>query len=132
VARRARSAARAGNARAAGDTDRSALGLFAGAGSTTDRGGHRRPGVLVFCRHPLDLLPMTSQARGRGMSKFTETGLTFDDVLLVPAYSDLQPGDAATVTRRSRLSPLDIPLTSAAMDTVTEARVDVTMARQGG
>src|SRR5690606_21294800 len=132
VARRARSAARAGNARAAGDTDRSALGLFAGAGSTTDRGGHRPPGILVFCHHPLDLLPMTSQGRGRGMSKFTETGLTFDDVLLVPGYSDLQPGDAETVTRLSRNITLNIPLISAAMDTVTEARMAVAMARQGG
>ncbi|NUR83263.1 MAG: IMP dehydrogenase [Nonomuraea sp.] len=66
------------------------------------------------------------------MSKFTETGLTFDDVLLVPAYSDLQPGDADTGTRLSRGITLKIPLVSAAMDTVTEARMAVAMARQGG
>ncbi|MEV4832947.1 IMP dehydrogenase [Nonomuraea sp. NPDC049486] len=66
------------------------------------------------------------------MSKFTETGLTFDDVLLVPAYSDLQPGEAETVTRLSRGITLNIPLVSAAMDTVTEARMAVAMARQGG
>ncbi|WP_214108747.1 IMP dehydrogenase [Acrocarpospora catenulata] len=66
------------------------------------------------------------------MGKFTEPGLTFDDVLLVPAYSDLQPGDADTSTRLSRNVSLQIPLISAAMDTVTEARMAVAMARQGG
>ncbi|MEU7741493.1 IMP dehydrogenase [Nonomuraea sp. NPDC049158] len=66
------------------------------------------------------------------MSKFTETGLTFDDVLLVPSYSDLQPGDADTGSRLSRGINLSIPLVSAAMDTVTEARMAVAMARQGG
>ncbi|MFI6596505.1 IMP dehydrogenase [Nonomuraea sp. NPDC050536] len=66
------------------------------------------------------------------MSKFTETGLTFDDVLLVPAYSDLQPGEADTSSRLSRNITLAIPLVSAAMDTVTEARMAVAMARQGG
>ncbi|MEU7859633.1 IMP dehydrogenase [Nonomuraea sp. NPDC049141] len=66
------------------------------------------------------------------MSKFTETGLTFDDVLLVPSYSDLQPGDADTGSRLSRGIRLSIPLVSAAMDTVTEARMAVAMARQGG
>ncbi|MFI7637811.1 IMP dehydrogenase [Nonomuraea sp. NPDC049400] len=66
------------------------------------------------------------------MSKFTEKGLTFDDVLLVPAYSDLQPGEADTSSRLSRNITLSIPLVSAAMDTVTEARMAVAMARQGG
>ncbi|GAB2914951.1 IMP dehydrogenase [Nonomuraea fastidiosa] len=66
------------------------------------------------------------------MSKFTEMGLTFDDVLLVPAYSDLQPGEADTTARLSRNITLRIPLISAAMDTVTEARMAVAMARQGG
>ncbi|HEX4813983.1 MAG TPA: IMP dehydrogenase [Nonomuraea sp.] len=66
------------------------------------------------------------------MSKFTETGLTFDDVLLVPAYSDMQPGEADTSSRLSRRISLSIPLISAAMDTVTEARMAVAMARQGG
>lgn len=66
------------------------------------------------------------------MAKFTEAGLTFDDVLLVPAYSDLQPGEADTGTRLTRGITLRVPLVSAAMDTVTEARMAVAMARQGG
>jgi IMP dehydrogenase len=64
--------------------------------------------------------------------KFAPQGLTFDDVLLLPAYSDLQPGDADTATRLSRGIALRIPLVSSAMDTVTEARMAVAMARQGG
>ncbi|RJL23601.1 IMP dehydrogenase [Bailinhaonella thermotolerans] len=66
------------------------------------------------------------------MGKFTETGLTFDDVLLVPAYSDLVPGEVDTTSRLSRNITLRVPLVSAAMDTVTEARMAVAMARQGG
>ncbi|MFL1379898.1 IMP dehydrogenase [Nocardiopsis protaetiae] len=64
--------------------------------------------------------------------KLLPPGLTYDDVLLVPAYSDMQPGEATTATRLSRNIGLDIPLLSAAMDTVTEARMAVAMARQGG
>ena len=58
--------------------------------------------------------------------------LTFDDVLLVPAYSDFLPRDADTSTRFTRNIRLQIPLVSAAMDTVTEAETAICMARQGG
>lgn len=64
--------------------------------------------------------------------KLLPPGLTYDDVLLVPAYSDLQPGEVDTTSRLSRNLTLRIPLLSAAMDTVTEARMAVAMARQGG
>ncbi|GHC77324.1 inosine-5'-monophosphate dehydrogenase [Nocardiopsis terrae] len=64
--------------------------------------------------------------------KLLPPGLTYDDVLLVPAYSDLQPGEVDTTTKLSRNISLSIPLLSAAMDTVTEARMAVAMARQGG
>ena len=59
-------------------------------------------------------------------------GLTFDDVLLVPAHSQILPRDVHLTTRLSRNIPLNIPLVSAAMDTVTEARTAITMAREGG
>lgn len=58
--------------------------------------------------------------------------LTFDDVLLVPAYSDVLPTQARTQTQLTRKIDLQIPLTSAAMDTVTEARMAITMAQHGG
>src|SRR6266545_7037462 len=64
--------------------------------------------------------------------KFAQEGLTFDDVLLVPAESSVLP---AQVSTRSRLTPgieLAIPVVSAAMDTVTEARLAVALARAGG
>lgn len=61
-----------------------------------------------------------------------QEGLTFDDVLLVPAHSVVLPRDVNLVTRLSRNISLNIPLVSAAMDTVTEARSAICMAREGG
>ena len=59
-------------------------------------------------------------------------GLTFDDVLLLPAHSQVLPKEVDLSTRISRNIALNIPLVSAAMDTVTEARTAITMAREGG
>jgi IMP dehydrogenase len=59
-------------------------------------------------------------------------GLTFDDVLLVPAMSDFMPKDADVSTFLSRNIPLNVPLVSAAMDTVTESRTAIVMAQSGG
>ncbi len=59
-------------------------------------------------------------------------GLTFDDVLLLPAHSLVLPRDVELLTRITRNIPLNIPLVSAAMDTVTEARAAICMAREGG
>src|SRR4051794_14202456 len=64
--------------------------------------------------------------------KFAPVGLTFDDVLLLPAHSDLMPSEADTSTRITRRYRLRVPLVSASMDTVTEARMAIAMARQGG
>lgn len=64
--------------------------------------------------------------------KFAALGLTYDDVLLLPGYSDLAPQDIDTTTRLTREISVQVPLISAAMDTVTESRMAIAMARQGG
>ena len=64
--------------------------------------------------------------------KFAKEGLTFDDVLLVPAESSVLPNDVSTATRLTRTIVLEIPVVSAAMDTVTEARMAIGLAREGG
>ncbi|MBQ9546682.1 MAG: IMP dehydrogenase [Bacteroidales bacterium] len=65
-------------------------------------------------------------------SKFVGEGLTYDDVLLVPAYSDVLPREVTVSTRFSRNIKLNVPLVSAAMDTVTEAAMAIGMAQEGG
>jgi IMP dehydrogenase len=64
--------------------------------------------------------------------KFGPEGLTFDDVLLVPALSEVHPKDVSTNTCLTRNIALNIPIVSAAMDTVTEARLAIALAREGG
>ena len=64
--------------------------------------------------------------------KFVKEGLTFDDVLLIPAESDVLPRDVDVSTRLTAAVKLNIPLMTAAMDTVTEARMAIAIAREGG
>ncbi len=64
--------------------------------------------------------------------KFAKEGLTFDDVLIIPAASSVLPRDVSTQTRFTRTITLNIPILSAAMDTVTEARMAIGLAREGG
>ena len=64
--------------------------------------------------------------------KFVRMGLTFDDVLLIPAESNVLPADINLHTRLTRRITLNIPVVSAAMDTVTESRMAIALAREGG
>jgi IMP dehydrogenase len=64
--------------------------------------------------------------------KFAKEGLTFDDVLIIPAASSVLPRDVSTQTRLTRAISINIPIISAAMDTVTEARLAIALAREGG
>lgn len=65
-------------------------------------------------------------------TKFGKEGLTFDDVLIIPAESNVLPQDVSTQTRLTRNISLNIPICSSAMDTVTEARLAIALAREGG
>ncbi len=65
-------------------------------------------------------------------SKFYGEGLTFDDVLLVPAYSEVLPREVSLVTKLTKDIQLNIPMVSAAMDTVTEDELAIALAREGG
>ena len=64
--------------------------------------------------------------------RVVQKALTFDDVLLIPAHSNVLPRDARLNTKLTRGITLNIPLVSAAMDTVTEARLAIAIAQEGG
>ena len=68
----------------------------------------------------------------RAGDKFFGDGLTFDDVLLMPAYSQVLPRDVDITTRLTKDITINVPMLSAAMDTVTEATLAIALAREGG
>jgi IMP dehydrogenase len=73
-----------------------------------------------------------SEMTGSAHARIIGEGLTFDDVLLVPAHSEVHPSDTAVSTRLTDRIELEIPFISAAMDTVTESRMAIAIAREGG
>src|SRR5210317_2640351 len=79
----------------------------------------------------LFIIALCNRTLGAAM-RISEQALTFDDVLLVPARSDVLPNQAQLKTRLTRDIDLNIPLISAAMDTVTEARLAIAIAQEGG
>ena len=74
----------------------------------------------------------SAQNPGAFDEKFGQEGLTFDDVLIVPAASSVLPHDVSTQTRLTRSITINIPILSAAMDTVTEGKLAIALAREGG
>ncbi len=80
-------------------------------------------------------MPMAIYANGNGADpngRFAQEGLTFDDVLLVPGYTETLPSDVDLSVRLHERLQLNIPVLSAAMDTVTESELAIALARQGG
>src|SRR5437867_6393764 len=75
---------------------------------------------------------MTSISSAAAAGDALQTALTFDDVLLVPQHSTVLPGQVDVSTRLTRKIRLNVPLVSAAMDTVTESRLAIAMAQHGG
>ena len=95
------------------------------------------PGLTLIRRPryplPMDVGKLAFDPSGTALpEKFAKEGLTFDDVLLVPAESSVLPNDVSTATRLTRTIVLEVPIVSAAMDTVTEARLAIALAREGG
>jgi len=76
--------------------------------------------------------PATAAPRPRAVDKVGPEGLTFDDVLLIPRYAAFHPRDVEVRSLFSRRVPLEVPIVSAAMDTVTEAPLAIALARDGG
>ena len=92
-------------------------------------------GSDAYNRAPIFIPPLPGALRQAGTwrsMRILEEALTFDDVLLVPAYSEILPRETDLSTQVTRRIRLNIPLVSAAMDTVTEARLAITIAQEGG
>lgn len=92
------------------------------------------PACLIFSFFllPLHMATINNSAAQSKSKKFFGEGLTFDDVLLMPAYSQVLPRDVTIQTKLTKTITLNVPMLSAAMDTVTEAQLAIALAREGG
>src|SRR5699024_8725702 len=89
-------------------------------------------GETIKCCNKERIRYTTLKQGGKKVDKFAKEGLTFDDVLLIPAKSEVLPKDVQFHTELSPAVKLNTPFISAGMDTVTEADMAIAMARQGG
>src|SRR6187549_2661899 len=80
----------------------------------------------------LPMATIINSPANKKSTKFFGEGLTFDDVLLMPGYSQVLPRDVEIKTRLTKDITLNVPMLSAAMDTVTEANLAIAVAREGG
>src|SRR3989475_1988689 len=96
------------------------------------RGSPSAPVGTIDRQLSVDLTQETIERLVELDRKFAREGLTFDDVLLVPAESAVLPNEVSTATRLTRKISVEIPVVSAAMDTVTEAQLAIALAREGG
>ena len=87
---------------------------------------------MLFCINYLLIIKITRKGVLTIREKFAKEGLTFDDVLLIPQESEVLPNNVDLTTYLTHCVKLNIPLMSAAMDTVTEARLAIAVAREGG
>jgi len=87
--------------------------------------------VIILAVHTLTIQVLNVESK-MGENKIVAEGITFDDVLLIPAKSDFVPGQADTSTHLTNNIRINIPIVSAAMDTVTEASLAIALAQEGG
>ena len=90
------------------------------------------PFFFISLSLPLHMATIKNALPANKTPNFFGEGLTFDDVLLMPAYSDILPRDVDISTQLTKNIKLNIPMLSAAMDTVTEASLAIALAREGG
>lgn len=87
---------------------------------------------MIYCIFARQIITPNLFAMQLDPQKFIATGLTYDDVLLVPAYSEILPREVNTSSFLTKKIKLNVPLVSAAMDTVTEAELAIAIAQNGG
>src|SRR5580700_9117838 len=88
--------------------------------------------VISVCIFKAAFLYLHMAIRNTSADRFSIEGITFDDVLLLPGYSEVLPREVSIKTRLTRNLEINVPIVSSAMDTVTEYAMAIAIAREGG